>query len=97
MAKVKMTGFLSALILAVVSFFVIFFFFPATADRCLGTSLKNGSREVTVLKRQAQDAITDVSSQISNVMTETVTDVTNRLTETVNQQVSDSVRKLITI
>ncbi|MCR5760764.1 MAG: hypothetical protein K6F82_02010 [Sphaerochaetaceae bacterium] len=68
MAKGKISGFLLAVVLAVVSFFIIFLLFPDTADRYFGVSIKHNSEEV-------QEIIRDVQSQVE-ASTRTVVDKT---------------------
>ena len=41
----KLTGFLWALIIAIVSFFVIFLFFPKVSDRFFGVSLSKSDKD----------------------------------------------------
>jgi len=41
----RLTGFLWALIIAIVSFFVIFLFFPKVSDRFFGVSLSKSDKE----------------------------------------------------
>lgn len=76
----KFTGFLWALILAIVSFFVIFLFFPDVSNRFFGVSVK---QPVGKTVSEATDKIVDslsntvsdaVSTVVNNAVTEAVTD-----------------------
>ena len=74
MAKPKSSGFLTAIIIAVVSFLVIFFFFPDAANRCLGVSFRKGdSKEIEKVLNDTKEKVTEqVTDKISNKVSESV-------------------------
>jgi len=63
-----MKGFLIGLLVAIISFFVFFFFMPNLADRYLGVSMKNGE-----VARQVQPVIQEVQKTTVNTVS-TVSD-----------------------
>ena len=64
----RFTGFLWALLLAVVSFFVIFFFFPEVSYRFFGTSLRKSDLE------KAKEAVVQTASDVADKAVDAVTD-----------------------
>lgn len=75
MAKTKGSGYLTALIIAVVSFFVIFFFFPDAASRYLGVSFRKSDsatieRKVNSVKEKVAEEVTEsVTESVRNLIT----------------------------
>lgn len=70
MFKHKVHGFLTAVVLSVVSFFVIFFFCPDLSDRALGVSFKN--------RKAVEQKAAEVSSAVEDTVNEII-DVSNLL------------------
>jgi len=66
----KLTGFLWALILAIVSFFVIYFFFPDVSDRFFGAKGRKSDVEKAV-----EQTVDDVKDKVSDIGREVVSDV----------------------
>jgi hypothetical protein len=69
-----MKGFLIGLLVAIISFFVFFFFMPNLADRYLGVSMQNGevAREIqpviTEVKKTTVNTVSTVSDGIQNLI-----------------------------
>ena len=63
--KGKVSGFLTAVILAVVSFFVVFTFFPRFSEKYLGMSFGNKGAEIS-------EAVKDKSASALDAMTDAV-------------------------
>lgn len=68
----KITGFLWALILAVVSFFVIFLFFPDVSQKFFGVSLKKS--DVEKAKQTVEQTVTDVTDKAVDAVTGAMVD-----------------------
>ena len=68
----KITGFLWALILAVVSFFVIFLFFPDVSNRFFGVSIRKS--DVDKAKQTAAQTVSDVADKAVDAVTDAVID-----------------------
>lgn len=68
----KLSGFLWALILAIVSFFVIFLFFPDVSQKFFGVSLKKS--DVEKAKQTVEQTVTDVADKVENAVTDAVID-----------------------
>lgn len=80
MAKGKINSFFVAAILAVVSFFVIFLFFPEASARFFGVSLKHGDVSQYITSQQIFDNVTkkvteQVTEKVVDTVKETVKDV----------------------
>ncbi len=56
----KLRGFMTALFLAVVSYFVIAFFCPEFSERVLGVSMRKASASETQKERKTQDTLTEI-------------------------------------
>lgn len=63
----KLTGFLWALILAIVSFFVIFFFFPDVSHKFFGTSIRKS--DVEDAKKAVEKTVSDVADKAVDAAT----------------------------
>lgn len=69
-----MKGFLIGLIIAIISFFIFFFFMPSMADRYLGVSMKNGEAAKVIapvvedVSRAAVSTVSTVSEGIQNLI-----------------------------
>ena len=63
-----MKGFLIGLLVAIISFFVFFFFMPNLADRYLGVSMKNGevAREIAPVINEVQRTTVNTVSTVSD-------------------------------
>ena len=70
----KISGFLKAMLLAVVTFFVVFFFLPDTSERLFGVSIKS-SPEVT---KKAEELVEDAKDTVSETVTNVVKDTINK-------------------
>lgn len=68
MAKPKSSGFLTAIIIAVVSFFVVFFFFPDAANKCLGVSFRKGNSS------DIEKVVNETKEKVAEQVTQTITD-----------------------
>lgn len=74
----KISGFLKAMLLAIISFFVVFFFLPDTSEKLFGVSIKS-SPEVTQKAEELVDEAIDKGSEIvSGVVTDAVQDKINK-------------------
>ena len=93
----KITGFLWAMAIAVVSFFVIFLFFPDVSYKFFGVSVKQPvGKTISEAAGKMVDTVTDtvtdaVSSAVNNAVTEAVTDAVSDVSSTVSDAVSDAV------
>ncbi len=70
----KISGFLKAMLLAVVTFFVVFFFLPDTSERLFGVSIKS-SPEVS---KKAEELVEDAKDTVSETVTNVVKDTINK-------------------
>ncbi len=68
----KLSGFLWALILAVVSFFVIYFFFPDVSYRFFGVSIRKS--DVEKAKQAVEQTVTDVADKAVDAATGALVD-----------------------
>ena len=91
----KITGFLWAMAIAVISFFVIFLFFPDVSYKFFGVSVKQPVGK-TVLEaadkmvNTVTDTVTDaVSSAVNNAVTDAVSDAVSGVSEAVSETVSN--------
>lgn len=90
MAKGKVSGFLLAVVLAVVSFFIIFFLFPDTADRYFGVSIKHNSEEVREIFKDVQ---TQVKTTTQTVVDKTISTVVDSSQSFINDVINGTVNK----
>jgi hypothetical protein len=68
----KLTGFLWALLIAVLSFFIIFIFFPDVSNRFFGVSVRGEDIERVV--KEAEDTITMKTGEVISSTVEKMTD-----------------------
>ena len=91
----KITGFLWAMAIAVVSFFVIFLFFPDVSYKFFGVSIRQPvGKTISEATGKVVDAVTDtvtdaVSSAVNSAVTEAVTDAVSDVSKTVSDTVSN--------
>ena len=69
----KLTGFLWALLIAILSFFIIFIFFPDVSNRFFGVSVRGEDIERVV--KEAGDTITMKTGEVITSTVEKMTDV----------------------
>ncbi len=67
----KISGFLKAMLLAIISFFVVFFFLPDTSEKLFGVSIKS-SPEVT---QKAEELVDEAKDKVSETVSDAVQDV----------------------
>lgn len=70
----KISGFFKALLLAIISFFVIFLFFSDASEKFFGTSVKNPKKVGEAVQKGVENAADKVSDATDKVV-DTVTDV----------------------
>jgi predicted PurR-regulated permease PerM len=70
----KISGFLKAMLLAIISFFVVFFFLPDTSEKLFGVSIKS-SPEVS---KKAEELVEDAKDTVSETVTNVVKDTINK-------------------
>ena len=93
----KISGFLWAMAIAVVSFFVIFLFFPDVSYKFFGVSVKQPvGKTISEATGKVVDAVTDtvtdaVSTAVNNAVTDAVSDAVSDVSSTVSDAVSDAV------
>jgi len=85
MARNRISGFFVALLLAIVSFFAIFFLLPGTAERHLGVS-----RRTTDMSEVTETVQQTVQQTVQNV-----TPVVQQVTQKTVDTVSDGIQNLI--
>ena len=71
----KINGFLWAMLLALISFFIIFIFFPNVSDKFFGVSLREPKKVVESVNSSIEDATSSIKDKATEVVTEVVTDV----------------------
>ena len=76
----KLVGFLWAIIIAIVSFFVIYIFFPDVSTKFFGVSMKNPERIGQAVSSAAESVAGAVSNAAGSVA-ETVTDAVNGMSK----------------
>jgi hypothetical protein len=76
----KLVGFLWAIIIAVVSFFVIYIFFPDVSTKFFGVSMKNPER-IGQAVSNAADSVADAVSNAAESVAGTVSDAVNGITK----------------
>ena len=76
----KLVGFLWAIIIAIVSFFVIYIFFPDVSTKFFGVSMKNPERIGQTVTSAAESVAGAVSNAAGSVA-ETVTDAVNGMSK----------------
>jgi len=78
----RLTGFLWALLIAVLSFFIIFIFFPDVSNRFFGVSIRG-------------EDVQKVVKDIGDTVTDTVTEVVDKTVNTVSDAVVDTVKNRV--
>jgi hypothetical protein len=68
----KFVGFLWALIIAIVSFFVIFIFFPDVSNKFFGVSMKHPEK--------IGEAVTNAAENVADAVSDAVTDAADAVT-----------------
>jgi len=68
----KFTSFLWALLIAILSFFIIFIFFPDVSNRFFGVSVKG---------EDIRKAVEEVSGSVGDAVTQVVTETADTITE----------------
>ena len=84
----KLTGFLWALLIAILSFFIIFIFFPDVSNRFFGVSVRGEDIERVV--KEAGDTIT---MKTGEVITSTVEKMTDAAAEAGKKTVSEALQQ----
>ena len=84
----KLTGFLWALLIAVLSFFIIFIFFPDVSNRFFGVSVRG--EDIQRVVKEAGDTITEKAGE---VITNTVEKVTDVAAETGKKTVNEALQQ----
>ena len=69
----KLTGFLWALLIAVLSFFIIFIFFPDVSNKFFGVSVRG--EDIQRVVKEAENTITEKAGEVITNTVEKVTDV----------------------
>ena len=91
----KITGFLWAMAIAVVSFFIIFLFFPDVSYKFFGVSIKQPvGKTISEATGKMVDAVTDtvtdaVSAAVNNAVTDAVSDAVSSVSDAVSETVSN--------
>ena len=75
-ASRKFTGFLWALIIAIVSFFVIFFYFPDVSYKFFGTAGRVNKEKVS---KAVDDAVSTVGEAVSEAAKEAISTATDAI------------------
>lgn len=79
----KLTGFLWAMLLAVISFFIIFIFFPDVSNKFFGVSLRSPKKVV----QSVQDAVEQTTQSVIDKTTEAVSDfISEKITDTLTDK-----------
>ncbi len=76
----KIAGFLWALMIAVVSFFVIFIFFPDVSNRFFGVSVRG---------EDVQRIVKDIGDTVSEKVTESVDKAVSQVSEAVSNAINE--------
>ncbi len=95
----KLTGFLWALLIAVLSFFIIFIFFPEASNRFFGVSVKG--EDVKRIVKEVGDTVTEKVSnavdktidKVSDTVVDVVTDKAPEIAEAAVESVAESLKK----
>lgn len=93
----NLTSFLWAMIIAVVSFFIIFLFFPDTSNRFFGVSVKQpvGKTVTEVTENMVDQVGYTVNNAVSSAVTNAVSNAVSTVSETVSDVVSDVVSETL--
>ena len=87
----KLTGFLWALLIAAVSFFVIFIFFPDVSNRFFGVSIKG--EDVQKVVKEIGNTVNEKVSEAVDKVSDAVTEKLPEIAESTAQSVSDVLKK----
>ena len=79
-ASRKFTGFLWALIIAIVSFFVIFFFFPDVSYKFFGTAGRVNKEKVS---KAVDEAVSTVGEAVSEAAKDAISNAAEKASEVV--------------
>ena len=87
----KITGFLWALLIAILSFFVIFVFFPDVSNRFFGVSIKGEDvkKVVEEIGSTVSNKVSDAVDKVSDTIADAVTEKLPEIAESTTQSVSD--------
>ena len=77
----RLTGFLWALLIAVLSFFIIFIFFPDVSNRFFGVSVRG---------EDVQKVVKDIGDTVTEVVDKTVNTVSDAVVDTVKNRVPEA-------
>ena len=86
----RFTGFLWALLIAVLSFFIIFIFFPDVSSRFFGVSIRG--EDVRRVVKDIGDTVTD---KVTDVVDKTVDAVSDAVADTVSDTVRSKVPEAV--
>lgn len=87
----KLTGFLWALLIAVLSFFIIFIFFPDVSNRFFGVSVKG--EDVQKVVETVSETVSDAAGKVAEKAVEAVTEKIPEIAESSGQTVSDGLKQ----
>lgn len=90
-ASHRIRGFLWALIIAIVSFFVIYLFFPDVSYKFFGVSVKQPvGKTVTEAAGKVADKVSEsVNDAVSSAVSNTVSNITDAISDSVSDAVSN--------
>ncbi|MBO4393950.1 MAG: hypothetical protein J5800_06365 [Spirochaetales bacterium] len=91
----KLTGFLWALLIAILSFFIIFIFFPDVSNRFFGVSVKGEDVQKVVkeIGDTVSDTVSDAAGKVAEKAVEAVTEKLPEAVESSTQSVSDALKQ----
>ena len=95
----KLTGFLWALLIAILSFFIIFVFFPDVSNRFFGVSIKGEDVQRVVkeigdtVNEKVSDAVDKAVDRVSDTVVDAVTEKLPEIAESTAESVSDVLKK----
>ncbi len=82
----KFTGFLWAMLLAVLSFFIIFIFFQDVSQRFFGVSIKNPKKLGETVSKAVTDAVSKTADKVNEAVTGAVDKVVDKAAEAAAKQ-----------
>ena len=80
----KLTGFLWALLIAILSFFIIFIFFPDVSNRFFGVSIRG---------EDVQKAFKSVESTVNDKVSEAVDKAVDKVVDSGRESVADALSR----
>lgn len=86
----KITSFLWAMLVAILSFFIIFIFFPDVSNKFFGVSIKG--EDVQKVVTEVTDSVKDKATQ---AITDTINDTVDQVVNQVVQETTDSVAETL--